>query len=257
MLLVRKTMYIALITYKIKQGVLMFNKKVILSMTAVAMAGLIGCGDDSSSGAPASTEAPASVPTFMDIDNIPCSQTENLCAKVLTEDDGNYYQCNGTQWNIMILGQDTPVKGCENAATDPAATEPAAQDTAAATDPAVEPAVEPVVEPAVEPAAQDTAAVTEPAVAPVVEPVVEPATQDTAATEPAASASGTVACQKGPICTTGPAALAAECSADEGETLLDACPAGGEACDMGGGVTMHLYEGAGMTCAELLAFMAM
>lgn len=212
----------------------MFNKKVILSMTAVAMAGLIGCGDDSSSGAPASTEAPASVPTFMDIDKIPCSQTENLCAKVLTEDDGNYYQCNGTQWNMMILGQDTPVKGCENAATDPAATEPAAQDTAAATDPAVEPAVEPVVE-----------------------PVVEPTAQDTAATEPAASASGTLACQKGPICTTGPAALAAECSADEGETLLDACPAGGEACDMGGGVTMHLYEGAGMTCAELLAFMAM
>ncbi|MDD5942619.1 hypothetical protein [Fibrobacter sp.] len=106
----------------------MFTKKVVLPIAALAMTALVGCGDDSSSSGPSYDVAPASVKTFMDIDKIPCSPTQNLCAKVLTEDYNDYYQCNGTQWNMMIMGQDTPVKGCENAA--PAAETPA--------DPAVE-----------------------------------------------------------------------------------------------------------------------
>ena len=114
----------------------MFTKKVILPVAALAMTALVGCGDDSSSSGPSYDVAPASVKTFMDIDKIPCSPTQNLCAKVLTEDYNDYYQCNGTQWNMMIMGQDTPVKGCENA--DPAAETPADPAAETPADPAAE-----------------------------------------------------------------------------------------------------------------------
>ena len=59
-------------------------------------------------------------------------------------------------------------------------------------------------------------------------------------------------------CVEGPASLASGCSESEGETLVDQCPAGGEVCDIGeNGIIMNLYEGYGMTCAELKAFMSM
>ena len=119
------------------------------------MTALVGCGDDSSSSGPSYDVAPASVKTFMDIDKIPCSPTQNLCAKVLTEDYNDYYQCNGTQWNMMIMGQDTPVKGCENAA--PAAETPADPAAETPTDPAAETPADPAAETPADPAAETPA----------------------------------------------------------------------------------------------------
>ena len=141
----------------------MFTKKVILPTAALAMTALIGCGDDSSSSGPSYDVAPASVKTFMDIDKIPCSPTQNLCAKVLTEDYNDYYQCNGTQWNMMIMGQDTPVKGCENAApaaetpADPAAETPADPAAETPADPAAETPADPAAETPADPAAETPA----------------------------------------------------------------------------------------------------
>ena len=134
----------------------MFTKKVILPVAALAMTALVGCGDDSSSSGPSYDVAPASVKTFMDIDKIPCSPTQNLCAKVLTEDYNDYYQCNGTQWNMMIMGQDTPVKGCENAA--PAAETPADPAAETPADPAAETPTDPAAETPADPAAETPAA---------------------------------------------------------------------------------------------------
>lgn len=133
----------------------MFTKKVILPVAALAMTALVGCGDDSSSSGPSYDVAPASVKTFMDIDKIPCSPTQNLCAKVLTEDYNDYYQCNGTQWNMMIMGQDTPVKGCENAA--PAAETPADPAAETPADPAAETPADPAAETPADPAAETPA----------------------------------------------------------------------------------------------------
>ena len=117
----------------------MFSKKIIFPMAAFAMASFVACGDDSSSGA--SDVAPASVPTFMDLGDVPCSATQNLCAQVLVVEHNDFYQCNGTQWNMMFSGN--TVQGCENAApaaetpADPAAQTPAepAAETPAASGP--------------------------------------------------------------------------------------------------------------------------
>ena len=62
---------------------------------------------------------------------------------------------------------------------------------------------------------------------------------------------------QGPICTEGPVNLANGCKEEEGETLVDACPTGGEACDVGDDIIIFLYAGAGMTCEELKAYMSM
>lgn len=195
----------------------MFSKKVLFPMAVVAMASFVACGDDSSSG-PSSSAAPASVGTFMDLGKIPCSASQNLCSIVLIEDHNDYYQCNGTQWNMMLHGKDTPDAACANAApaADPATSTTSAEDTGIA------------------PA--DTPAETTPATTP---------------------SGDKVACQKEKICTEGPADLASECSSAEGETLLDACPAGGQPCDIGeAGITMYFYEGAAMTCDEYKAMIA-
>lgn len=195
----------------------MFSKKVLFPMAVVAMASFVACGDDSSSG-PSSSAAPASVGTFMDLGKIPCSASQNLCSIVLIEDHNDYYQCNGTQWNMMLHGKDTPDAACANAA-------PAA-DPATSTTPAEDTGIAPA----------DTPAETTPATTP---------------------SGDKVACQKEKICTEGPADLASECSSAEGETLLDACPAGGQPCDIGeAGITMYFYEGAAMTCDEYKAMIA-
>ena len=122
----------------------MFSKKIIFPMAAFAMASFVACGDDSSSGA--SDVAPASVPTFMDLGDVPCSATQNLCAQVLVVEHNDFYQCNGTQWNMMFNGN--TVQGCENAA--PAAETPA--------DPAAQTPAEPAAETPAEPAAETPAA---------------------------------------------------------------------------------------------------
>ena len=108
----------------------MFTKKVILPVAALAMTALVGCGDDSSS-SPASKEAPATLKQFFDTKDVACSATDNMCAKIYIEEDlKDTVQCNGTSWEMMLLGK--PVTGCENAApaaetpADPAAETPAA-----------------------------------------------------------------------------------------------------------------------------------
>jgi hypothetical protein len=76
--------------------------------------------------------------------------------------------------------------------------------------------------------------------------------------QPVKPAGNKIACSSGPMCTEGPAEFASECEEEDGETLLDACPAGGEPCDIGeADITVYLYDGAGLTCADLQAFMQM
>ena len=130
----------------------MFSKKIIFPMAAFAMASFVACGDDSSSGA--SDVAPASVPTFMDLGDVPCSATQNLCAQVLVVEHNDFYQCNGTQWNMMFNGN--TVQGCENAA--PAAETPAGPAAQTPAEPAAETPAEPAAETPAEPAAETPAA---------------------------------------------------------------------------------------------------
>ncbi|MBO7414097.1 MAG: hypothetical protein J6U20_10645 [Fibrobacter sp.] len=239
----------------------MFSKKVLFPMAVVAMASFVACGDDSSSGV-SSDVAPASVKNFVDTKDVTCSATANMCAKIYVEEDlKDTVQCNGTSWEMMLLGK--PVTGCENAApaADPAAT-PAADPAATpaetpAADPAATPAETPAADPAATPAetpAADPAAT--PAETPAADPAATPA--ETPAETPAAAATGDkAACMKGKICTEGSADLAAECKAEDGETLMEACPAGGEVCDIGEpGITMYFYEGAEMSCEDYKAMIA-
>ena len=75
------------------------------------MTALVGCGDDSSS-SPASKEAPATLKQFFDTKDVACSATDNMCAKIYIEEDlKDTVQCNGTSWEMMLLGK--PVTGCE------------------------------------------------------------------------------------------------------------------------------------------------
>ena len=226
----------------------MISKKVLFPLAAVAMVSFVACGDDSSSGSPASgNTAPASVPTFMDIDKYECSATVNKCAKVLIEDKNDTMQCDGVNaWRSLITG---PIAACETESqpaaetpTDSAAQEPAAQDPAANDPAAQDPAVQ-------DPAANDPAA-QDPAGPGAGEEPAGPG----AGEEPA---TGTVGCMKAGVCSEGPAALASECSAEEGEELLDACPAGGEVCDIGeDGITMYFYADAAMSCDDYKAMIA-
>lgn len=244
----------------------MISKKVLFPLAAVAMASFVACGDDSSSGSPSSDAAPASIQKFEEIDDVACSQTANLCAKVYLVEHNDTLQCNGSQWNTMI--NDQPVAGCENAApvaNDSAAQEPAAQDPAANDPAAQDPAAQ---DPAVQdPAANDPAA-QDPADPGVAEDPAGPGAGEEpagpgAGEEPAGPgageepATGTVGCMKAGVCSEGPAALASECSAEEGEELLDACPAGGEVCDIGeDGITMYFYADAAMSCDDYKAMIA-
>ena len=190
------------VTLLFNQGVnKMFSKKILFPMAAIAMASFVACGDDSSSGASDSNVAPASIPTFMDIDKYECSATVNKCAKIYIEDKKDTMQCDGVNaWRSLITG---PLAACETA---PAADTPA--------DPAAETPADPEVGP-VGPVAGDK-----------------------------------VYCSKEGTCVEGPAAAADNCTAQGGE-LVDACPAGGYACDMPEqGVTMYFYgEGAEESCA--------
>jgi hypothetical protein len=224
----------------------MISKKVLFPLAAVAMASFVACGDDSSSGSPSSDAAPASIQKFEEIDDVACSQTANLCAKVYLVEHNDTLQCNGSQWNTMI--NDQPVAGCENAApvaNDPAAQDPAVQDPAANDPAAQDPADPGVAEDPAGPGAGE-----EPAGPGAGEEPAGPG----AGEEPA---TGTVGCMKAGVCSEGPAALASECSAEEGEELLDACPAGGEVCDIGeDGITMYFYADAAMSCDDYKAMIA-
>lgn len=220
----------------------MISKKVLFPLAAVAMASFVACGDDSSSGSPASgNTAPASVPTFMDIDKYECSATVNKCAKVLIEDKNDTMQCDGVNaWRSLITG---PIAACETE-SQPAAETPA--------DPAAETPADPAAETPADPAAETPT-----------DPAAETPAGPGAGEEPAGPgageepATGTVGCMKAGVCSEGPAALASECSAEEGEELLDACPAGGEVCDIGeDGITMYFYADAAMSCDDYKAMIA-
>ena len=187
----------------------MFSKKILFPMAAIAMASFVACGDDSSSGASDSNVAPASIPTFMDIDKYECSATVNKCAKIYIEDKKDTMQCDGVNaWRSLITG---PLAACETAPAADTPADPAAETPA---DPAAETPADPEVGP-VGPVAGDK-----------------------------------VYCSKEGTCVEGPAAAADNCTAQGGE-LVDACPAGGYACDMPEqGVTMYFYgEGAEESCA--------
>ena len=206
----------------------MFSKKILFPIAAIAMASFVACGDDSSSGASDSNVAPASIPTFMDIDKYECSATVNKCAKILIEDKNDTMQCDGVNaWRSLITG---PIAACETA-SQPAEETPAEPATETPAEPATETPAEPATETPAEPAVETPAE-------PAVETPAEPAAGDKAY------------CSKEGTCVEGPAAAADNCTAQGGE-LVDACPAGGYACDMPEqGVTMYFYgEGAEESCA--------
>ena len=290
----------------------MISKKILFPLAAFAVASFVACGDDSSSSASVSgNTAPASVPTFMDIDNYECSATVNKCAKVYIEDKKDTMQCDGiNQWKSMVLG---PITDCANftPATDNATPNPASDSAAvdpeqAAADSAIMalqaqfdsvfqqgsstdisftencvennftlqewldvmmtldnsvPSVIYCAPLASDPAqTSDSAALQAaleamsdlylPPTDTVVSPIVQPAEPD---------AGERISCYKesGFMCAEGPASLGG-CEEEEGEVVVDQCPAGGELCDIGENeIVLHLYEGYGLTCAELKAFMSM
>ena len=288
----------------------MISKKILFPLAAVAVASFVACGDDSSSSAAASGNiAPASVPTFMDIDNYECSATVNKCAKVYIEDKKDTMQCDGVnQWKSMVLGTITDcanfTPATDNATPNPASDSAAVDPEQAAADSAIMalqaqfdsifqqgsdvsfteicvennftlqewldvmktsdnsvPSVIYCAPLASDPAqTSDSAALQAaldamsdlypPPTDTVVGPIVQPAEPD---------AGERISCYKESdfMCAEGPASLGG-CEEEEGEVVVDQCPAGGELCDIGENeIILHLYEGYGLTCAELKAFMSM
>ena len=238
----------------------MFSKKIIFPMAAVAMASFVACGDDSSS-SPSTGNLPASVPTLEEAINLTCTPTVNMCAKVYVEEEAvkDTVQCNGTVFTPMPLGK--AVEGCENAAATPAANNPSTEDPATTEDTGNPGAAE---DPAGPGAAEEPAgpgAAEEPAGPGAAEEPAGPG----AAEEPAGPGAGPAAggdkvyCSKDDSCVEGPAALADECKAEEGETLVQSCPAGGYACEIAEqGITMYFYgEGAEESCTFIKAIYSM
>ncbi len=87
----------------------MLSKKIFLSAALVSMAGLVACGDDSSSNSD-SKELPKSVPTFMDLGDIECN-ADRKCETILVEEHNDTYQCDGVkQWDMLLDG--VPSKVC-------------------------------------------------------------------------------------------------------------------------------------------------
>ncbi len=87
----------------------MLSKKIFLSAALVSMAGLVACGDDSSSNSD-SKELPKSVKTFMDLGDVECN-ADRKCETILVEEHNDTYECDGvSQWNMLINGM--PSKVC-------------------------------------------------------------------------------------------------------------------------------------------------
>ncbi len=79
----------------------MLFKKILLSSALISMAGLMACGDDSSSNS-GSGELPKSVPTFFDLEDVECN-ADRKCETIIVEDGPDTYECNGEgQWNMLI-----------------------------------------------------------------------------------------------------------------------------------------------------------
>lgn len=86
----------------------MLSKKIFLSAALVSMSGLVACGDDSSSNA-GSKGLPKSVPTFFDLKDVECN-ADRKCETIIVEDGHDTYECDGSQWNMLINSM--PSKVC-------------------------------------------------------------------------------------------------------------------------------------------------
>ncbi len=87
----------------------MLSKKIFLSAAFVSMAGLVACGDDSSSNS-GSGELPKSVPTFFDLADVECN-ADRKCETIIVEEGPDTYECDGvSQWNMLINSM--PSKVC-------------------------------------------------------------------------------------------------------------------------------------------------
>ena len=87
----------------------MLSKKILLSSALVSMAGLVACGDDSSSNSN-SGELPKSVPTFFDLADVECN-ADRKCETIIVEEGPDTYECDGvSQWNMLINSM--PSKVC-------------------------------------------------------------------------------------------------------------------------------------------------
>lgn len=87
----------------------MLSKKILLSSALISMAGLVACGDDSSSNSD-SGELPKSVPTFFDLADVECN-ADRKCETIIVEEGPDTYECDGvSQWNMLINSM--PSKVC-------------------------------------------------------------------------------------------------------------------------------------------------
>lgn len=87
----------------------MLSKKILLSSALISMAGLVACGDDSSSNS-GSGELPKSVPTFFDLADVECN-ADRKCETIIVEEGPDTYECDGvSQWNMLINSM--PSKVC-------------------------------------------------------------------------------------------------------------------------------------------------
>lgn len=76
----------------------MLSKKIFLSAALVSMAGLVACGDDSSSNS-GDDKLPEKVKTIQEANDLKCDESVK-CAKVFVEEEivNDYFQCDGSQW---------------------------------------------------------------------------------------------------------------------------------------------------------------
>ena len=87
----------------------MLSKKILLSSALISMAGLVACGDDSSSNSD-SGELPKSVPTFFNLADVECN-ADRKCETIIVEEGPDTYECDGvSQWNMLINSM--PSKVC-------------------------------------------------------------------------------------------------------------------------------------------------
>ena len=85
----------------------MFSKKYLLPVAFISMAAIIGCGDDSSSGASA-TDLPESVKSLQEAISLPCNEALK-CKKVLVENRSDFMECDGSAWKIVSPTQPSAV----------------------------------------------------------------------------------------------------------------------------------------------------
>jgi hypothetical protein len=76
----------------------MLFKKIVLSSALLSIAGLVACGDDSSSSGSDDT-LPEKVKTIQEANSLKCDESVK-CAKVFVEEEmvNDYFQCDGERW---------------------------------------------------------------------------------------------------------------------------------------------------------------